>query len=248
MSSITWTPGELSSDAHPVSGICWRVVEAQHRVSTMKLVDTVAEQDLVEGLIETSKPPVPHECRHLDYLLSTPFRYGALYRKGSRFRRAGMTKGVFYASEKPETAIAETAFWRLLFYVESPATPRPINPSEYTAFSAEYASVKSIDLTKGQYAAYKAGWTHVTDYRACQALADVARAAEIEIIPYASVRDPQHGVNLALLTCRAFAKPKPIDRQTWHIRLSETGVQAICEAPKNGLSFDRNAFAADPRI
>jgi hypothetical protein len=159
-----------------------------------------------------------------------------------------MTEGVFYASEKPQTAIAETAFWRLLFYVESPATPIPINPSEYTAFSAEYATEKSIDLTKGQYAAHKARWMHMTDYIACQAFADVARAAEIEIVRYASVRDPQHGINLALLTCRAFAKPKPIDRQTWHIRLSETGVQAICEAPRSGLTFDRKAFAADPRI
>ena len=43
----------------------------------MKLVDTLAEQALLEDLIESSKPPVPVECRHLHYLLSTPFRYGA---------------------------------------------------------------------------------------------------------------------------------------------------------------------------
>jgi hypothetical protein len=34
-----------------------------------------------------------------------------------------------------------------------------------------------------------------------------------------STRDPAQGINLALLTCRAFANPKPIDQQTWHIRL-----------------------------
>ena len=208
MSSITWTPGALSSDARPVSGICWRVVEAQHRVSTMKLVDTVTEQDLLESLIETSKPPLPHECGHLDYLLSTPFRYGALYPKGSRFRRAGMTEGVFYASEKPETAIAETAFWRLLFYVESPATPIPINPSEYTAFSAEYATQKSIDLTKGRYAGHKARWMHVTDYIACQVFADVARAAEIEMIRYLSVRDPHHGMKSCAADLSSLCKAK----------------------------------------
>ncbi len=32
------------------------------------------------------------------------------------------------------------------------------------------------------------------------------------------------------------------------IRLSETGVQAICEAPQFGSTFDRKNFAADPRI
>jgi hypothetical protein len=248
MSSTTWTRDALSSEARVLDGICWRVVEAQHRVSTMKLVDTVAEQELLENLVDTTKPPVPPECRNLDYLLSTPFRYGAVYPNGSRFRRAGMTEGVFYASEMPHTAIAEKAFFRLLFYAESPATPWPINPSEYTAFSAKYTTKKSIDLTKGKFAADKDRWMHLTDYASCQMFADIARAAEIEIIRYASVRDPENGINLALLTCRAFAKPKPIDRQTWHIRLSEAGVQAICESPKSGITFDRMTFAADPRI
>lgn len=89
---------------------------------------------------------------------------------------------------------------------------------------------------------------HVTDYSHCQALADAARAAKIEIIRYVSARDPEHGMNLALLTCRAFAKPQPIEQQTWHIRLSGAGAHAICEAPKSGVTFDRKAFAGDPRI
>ena len=50
-------------------------------VSTLKLVDTLAEQALLEDILEESKPPVPPECRHLHYLLSTPFRYGAPYRR-----------------------------------------------------------------------------------------------------------------------------------------------------------------------
>lgn len=224
------------------------MVEAQHRVSTMKLVDTVAEQEALESQIESTKPPVPPECRGLDYLLSTPFRYGTVYPRGSRFRRTGMTDGVFYASETPQTAVAETAFWRLLFYAESPATPWPVNPAEYTAFSVQYNADKSIDLTKGRYVVDKERWMHLTNYNACQALADIARAAQIEIIRYASVRDPENRMNLAILTCLAFAKPKPIDRQTWHMRLSTAGVQAICEAPKMGLTFDPETFAADPRI
>jgi hypothetical protein len=89
---------------------------------------------------------------------------------------------------------------------------------------------------------------HVTDYSHCQAFADVARAAKIEIIRYSSVRDPGHGANFALLTCRAFTQPTPIDQQTWRIRVSDAGAQAICEAPKSGITFDRKTFAADPRI
>jgi hypothetical protein len=248
MSSNIWTPAALSSDARSLAGTCWRVVEAQHHVSTLKLVDSVAEQEVLEDLIETAKPPLPPECRDLYYLLSTPFRYGAVYPAGSRFRRAGMTEGVFYASDTPQTAVAEIAFYRLLFFAESPNTPWAANPAEYTAFSAKYATKKAIDLTKGKYNADRARWMHVTDYGHCQAFAAAARAAKIEVIRYTSVRDPRQGMNLALLTCRAFASPKPIDQQTWHIRLSDAGAQAICEAPKFGITFDRRSFAADPRI
>jgi hypothetical protein len=167
---------------------------------------------------------------------------------GSRFRRAGVSEGVFYASATPQTAVTEIAFYRLLFFAEAPNTPLPVNPAEYTAFSAKYATKKAIDLTKGKYDAHRTKWMHLTDYNYCQALADSARAAKIEIIRYTSVRDPGHGMNLALLTCRAFARPKPIHQQSWHIRLSETGAQALCESPKSGIPFDRKTFAADSRI
>jgi hypothetical protein len=79
-------------------------------------------------------------------------------------------------------------------------------------------------------------------------LAETARRASIEIIRYSSVRDPHAGLNLALLTCRAFARRKPVDRQSWRIYLRASGVQAICEAPRIGLDFDPASFARDPRI
>jgi hypothetical protein len=248
MPSSTWTPDALSPEARAYAGSCWRLVEAQQRVSTLKLVDTLEEQNLLEGMIEETKPAVPPECRHLDYLLSTPFRYGAAYPHGSRFRRAGRTLGVYYAAERPETAVAEMAFYRLLFFAESPGTPWPRDPGEYTAFAAAVRSERAIDLTISPLARDRAAWTHLTDYAACQDLADASRRAEIEIIRYESVRDSGHGANVALLTCRAFERPKPTRRQTWRIRLSPSGIQAICEFPDLRIGFDRDAFAADPRI
>ena len=77
MRSLTWTRAALSSERRRLAGAAWRVVEAQHRVSTMKLVDTLAEQSVLESLIDATKPPLPPECRRLPYLLSTAFRYGA---------------------------------------------------------------------------------------------------------------------------------------------------------------------------
>lgn len=237
----------LSSEAHRVAGTCWRIVEGQHHVSTLALVDSLAEQRRLEELIERTKPAVPVECRDLDYLLSTPFRYRP-YPMGSRFRRAGMTPGVFYASAHPETAVAEAAFYRLLFFAESPATPWPANAAEFTAFAVRYGSARAIDLTRPPLARRRKRWMHPTDYAPCQALADEARAADVEVIRFASARDPQHRLNIALLTCRAFRAKAPTLRQSWRIRLSAAGAQAVREFPRASLEFGRDAFAADPRI
>ena len=147
MSLPIWTPAALSSEARAISGQYWRLVESQHQVSTLKLVDTLEEQALLESILEESKPVLPPECAGLDYLLATPFRYGAIYPHGSRFRRAGRTLGVFYASEQVETALAEMSFYRLLFFRDSPDTPLPANAAEYTAFAAAIATKAAIDLT-----------------------------------------------------------------------------------------------------
>lgn len=237
----------LAALARPGSGTCWRVVEGQHHVSTLPLVDTLAEQARLEQLIEATKPSLPPECRGLDYLLFTPFRYRP-YPIGSRFRRAGMTPGVFYAAAQVETAIAETAFHRLLFFAESPATPFPMNASEHTAFSVRYGSAKVLDLTRPPLARRRRDWMHPTGYAPCQALADSARGAGVELIRYASVRDPEHRLNVALLTCRAFRSEAPLERQSWRLRLSAAGIQALRDFPKLSLDFGRDAFAADPRL
>ena len=237
----------LAAQAHRVSGSCWRVVEGQHYVSTLALVDSVAEQRRLEELIEATKPMLPVECRALQYLLSTPFRYRP-YPRGSRFRRAGSTPGVFYASAAIETAIAEAAFYRLLFFAESPATPWPANPSQHTGFSVRYGSARSIDLTRPPFVRQHKRWMHPTEYESCQALADEARAAGLEIIRFASVRDPERRLNIALLTCRAFRAKAPGETQSWRIRLGPTGVQAVREFPRTSIEFQRDAFSADARI
>jgi len=237
----------LSAHAHRVSGTCWRIVEGQHYVSTLALVDSVDEQRRLEELIEATKPRLPPECRGLHYLLSTPFRYHP-YPTGSRFRRAGATPGVFYAAAAVETAIAETAFYRLLFFAESLATPWPANPSQHTAFSARYGSGKAVDLTRPPFARQRKRWMHPNDYGPCQALAEEARGAGVEVIRFSSVRDPEHRLNVALLTCRAFRAKEPIEFQSWRIRLGPTGVQALREFPRANLEFGREAFATDARI
>jgi hypothetical protein len=246
----TWTPGALSSERRRLSGGCWRIVEAQHRISTVKLVDTLAEQARLEELLEMSKPPMPPDCTHLHYLLGTPFRYGAPYPQGSRFRRPGLTPGLFYASKAIGTAIAETAFHRLLFFADSPGTPWPDNAGEYTAFSVRYGTGAGLDLAAPPLERDRALWTHPTEYGPCQDLAVAARESGVQVLRYPSARDPAPGggTNVALLTCRAFTSPQPAARQTWRIHLADTGVRAICTFPEMRCEFDRAAFARDSRI
>ncbi len=214
----------------------------------MKLVDTLDEQALLEIVLERTKPPVPPECRHLHYLLATPFRYGAPYPHGSRFRRPGLTPGVFYGSATPATAIAELAFHRLMFFVESPTTPWPANAGEFTMFAVEFATRAGIDLTRPPFAEARERWTNRTDYRACQDLAEQCRAGGIAVLRYESARDPGGGLNLALLSCAPFVSHQPVERQTWRVAIGSSGVRALCAFPETSLGFDRAAFAADARI
>lgn len=242
-----WTADALRSELRPAAGACWRLVEAQHRVSTLKLVDGLAEQAVLEGILEQSKPRVPRECAVLDYLLYAPFRYGS-YPFGSRFRRQGQTLGVFYASERVATAIAETAFNRLLFFAESPATPWPKNALEFSAIEVSYAAVLALDLSTQNLSQDAHVWQNLTEYGPCQELADAARDVGAMAIRYVSVRDREHGANCALLTCRAFSKKAPVSRQHWQIHFGPNGVVAFGDNHAQPLAFDTAAFAADPRI
>jgi RES domain len=211
----------------------------------MKLVDNLADQEILEGLVEATKPAVPVECRALHYLLSTPFRYRP-YPNGSRFRRAGSTPGVYYAAEEQRTAAAETAFHRLLFFAESPDTPWPPNPLECTGFSVEVLSHRSLDLTTPPLDADTPVWRDPIEYGPCQDLADAARKAGAEILRYASARDP--GVCVAVLTCAAFVETSPREFETWRIGVSQSGAYALREFPVARIEFGRGAFASDPRI
>jgi len=110
MSSAISTPAALACEAHRIAGGFWRMVEAQHQASTLKLVDSAAEQAVLERLLEASKPPLPAAMKRLDYLLGTPFRYPPR-NHGSRFR-AATDPGVFYAALDLPTAAAELGWWR----------------------------------------------------------------------------------------------------------------------------------------
>jgi hypothetical protein len=223
------------------------MVESQSQVATLKLVDTLDEQAILEAELDGSKPPIPVACAGLDYLLATPFRY-APYPHGSRFRRARQPEGCFYAAEQVETTVAEEAFHRLLFFLDAPGAKLPANPQERTAFRVPAGTEQAIDLTLPPFDRDAAVWEHPTDYEPCQTFADTARAVGVEAIRYRSVRDPEGGANIALLSPAAFRAPKPEMFETWHLFLREGAVQAFRETPRLMLEISFSTWAADPRV
>lgn len=218
MSFTTWTPPAVSSEALAWQGRAWRIVESQHIAATMKLVDSREEQDLLESLLETSKPRQPEDTVGLDYLLATPFRYHPR-RGGSRFRST-TDPGVFYGAESVRTAGAELGYWRWKFLQDAVDLER-IEPVAHTAFRAEIAT-SLVNLQRAPFDADTTLWQHRTDYGPTQQFARVAREAGIGGILYRSVRDPQPAWCLALLTPAGFAKPKPhAERQNWYLAVSQ---------------------------
>ncbi|MCB1974876.1 MAG: RES family NAD+ phosphorylase, partial [Burkholderiaceae bacterium] len=94
----------------------FRMVETQHIAATMRLVDSAAEQDVLEHMLDASKPPLPPEAQGIHYLLAAPFRY--LPPTGSRFRSTHMP-GIWYGADDSYCACAEIAYWRQRFLLDS---------------------------------------------------------------------------------------------------------------------------------
>lgn len=217
MSSSTWTPPAVSSEAFAWQGHVWRLVEAQHIAATMKLVDSPDEQDMLEALLESGKPARPDDAAGLDYLLATPFRYDPM-RGGSRFR-AETDPGVFYGAESVRTAGAELGYWRWKFLRDAVDLDR-IEPVAHTAFRAD-VDTSVVDLRRAPFDKDAEAWQHPTDYGQTQQFARAARDANVGGILYRSIRDPQPAWCLALLTPAGFAKPTPHrERQTWYLAVT----------------------------
>jgi hypothetical protein len=216
------------------------LVEAQHRISTNRLAGNLKEQELLELLAEEVKPDLPASAKHLDYLLSSPFRYG--HKQASRFRRADERPGIFYSSETEATAIAEAAYWRLRFFSRSPGFAPPSTTIEHSSFSVAVDAERTLDLTEPPFAVERGKWTDHDNYEACQALATEARSAETQLLRTSSVRDPA-GINVVVFDPAAFAERLPRHGKTWHLRYENERLIALAAVPHSDrLEFTSAQF------
>lgn len=238
-----WTSTELASEHRPYTGRVWRVVEAQHRISTNRLATNLDDQHTLELLAEDVKPQIPESAKHLHFLLASPFRYG--HSQASRFRRAGEKPGIFYASEKESTAIAEAAYWRLRFFSRSPGFTPPSTTAEYTSFTVKLDASYGIDLTLAPFAASAELWNDRTDYSACQELAEAARECGTQLIRTLSVRDPAIGCNIVVLDPGSFSESVPRTGNAWHMRF-EAGQLVVLKAFPSNEQYLFSATASHP--
>jgi hypothetical protein len=218
--SEKWLASSITEARTAVSVKAWRAVEAQHVVSTLRLTDNDPDQqDLLERILDDAKPAMPRDTAGLHYLLATPFRYPPLP-YGSRFRGL-LDSGVLYAAIERSTACAEMGYWRWRFVSDS-AGLTEIAACPQTLFQVG-ARAHAIDLQKAPFATRTALWTAPDDYSATQALARTARAAEIALVLYRSVRDPEGGTCVAVLAPTAFRPKRPLAQETWHLTVTSVG-------------------------
>jgi RES domain len=220
------------------------VVEAQHVVSTRKLVDTLEEHELLEELIERQKPPAPvdKDFAGLHHLLATPFRYPPL-RYGSRFGQRH-ERGIWYGSLSVPTALAEVAYYRLVFLDGTTANIAPI--AELTAFNAGFSSESAVDLTRAPFDRYMQQISSPTHYATAQELGTAMRGDGVELFHYRSARDRDGGTNLGLFTPRAFSGKRPgRELATWVCYATRLRVDFLRKnliSRREKLSFPRTDF------
>ncbi len=226
MSSSIWTQCAGVSRIRPLQRAPWRVVEAQHRISTRKLVDSLEEQAVLEQLLDTSKPPDRSDGR-LHVLLSTPFRYPPL-RHGSRFGTRH-EPGIWYGSEGRRTLLAEAAYYRFVFLDGTRADLGSVTTT-HTAFRVSMRTARGVDLTRPPFDRHRPEIASAGDYTATQALGGAMRAAGVEAFRYPSARDPG-GFNIGAFSPGVFGAAVPRDLETWH-----------CTATRDRVEFDRHDY------
>lgn len=203
MTRATWRKAWLQDSARRIDEArVWRGVETQYLSATTLLVDSSDEHDLLEGLLEASKPPLPaKQNTRKHYLLLTPFRY--IPHRPSRFRPFGR-RGIWYGSLKLRTACAEVAYWRTVFIRDSAGLKNQKIVSQHTFFQARVAGT-GIDLTASPWHADRALWIS-EDYTATHQLSRAVEAAGAQVIQYESARSPGD-CNLAVLAPEALDEP-----------------------------------------
>lgn len=219
----------------------WRVVEAQHILSSRDLVDSLVEHDILEALLEESKPSVNQSK---DYLVFTPFRYPPL-KYGSRFG-AVFEPSLWYGSIDLETAFAEVAWYQLQFQ-NSTAADLGYVESMLTAFNTLLKTRVGVDLTQPPFDQYVDEISSRDSYEYSQSLGTSMRNAGVQAFVFYSARSNEQSRNIAAYTPDVFHRKNNqyvFNQQTWACMANRQLVEftPVGVPGKSRLSFDAGQF------
>ena len=231
MKAETWDKSWLQEHAHQrTMNNAWRGVETQYIAASLKLVNNLEEQALLEELLERSKPALPQGCENKHYLLSSPFRYFPQH--SSRFRPANQS-GSWYGASTLEGACSEVAYWRMRFILDSSDLVKQNSEiiTEHTFFQANVEGL-CINLMEQPWSDLSHLWKNSSDYSATHQLAAEAIAASIQWIQYDSVRAPSCALAVALSVDAMHGTPSSIEasRQEWICKATRDHVMMIQKA------------------
>jgi hypothetical protein len=240
--SAIWSA--CAAEARPglLAGTLWRLVESQEQIATTALVDSLDEQALLEELLEESKPPLPGNGK-LHYLLRTPFRYPPL-RYGSRFG-ARTEPSLLYGSLGIATMLAESAFYRFVFWHGMRTPPVRAITSQHTAFSAKYRTSQGLRLQAPPFARHSAALCDPRSYAASQALGTALRGQGVQAFEFVSARDSKSGLNVALFTPRALAGSQPLSTHRWVCQTNAGRVDFLDESSHGVHGFELGLFLVE---
>jgi hypothetical protein len=248
MSLSIWTRCAGRSRTLRLGGRFRRVVEAQFRNSTRKLVDSDDEQRVLEELLDArAKLPVPAGFEGLHYLLYTPFRHPPL-RNGSRFgtRRE---RGILYAARELPTALAEVAYYRLVF-LEGTAAPLGPVQVELTVFSFRIAAPRGVDLTEAPFRELEDRISSPSSYADSQRLGTQMREDGVQACLYVSARARGRGLNLAVFE-NVFRPRRPLDEERWVCTAARERVEFRAQrllGGDQGFAYERDQFLVNGKL
>ncbi len=241
-----WAAVGQKARPRAMSGEVLRLVESQEQVATNRLVKTLTEQDLLESMLEASKPPLPKGARRLDYLLATPFRYPPLPH-GSRFG-GRHEPSLFYASRAVPTVLAESAYYRFVFWQGMrEAPPAPLR-TQHTLFGARLRARRGYALQQPPFDEFRAALASRYDYVATQQLGQRLREAGADAIEYVSARDAEGGLNVALYSPGAFARPRPTFKEEWLCETRAELVSFYARGDEGLRTFTLSQFTVNGRL
>ncbi len=221
-----WVECDGKKNITAIKETAWRIVELQEKISARKLVDSIEEQQILEELIEESKPVLLQSQIGFHSLLYTPFRYPPL-KYGSRFGKR-TEPSLWYGSLNIEIVMAEKAFYQLAFINASTAN-FGMTSSPMATFSVLLNMINGVKLNEAPFIKFKNKISSPSDYKNSQLLGTRMRESNVDGFTFYSARDVKTGINVGIFKIHAFANKNPDSKsfETWQCNTTKINVEFI---------------------